>query len=409
MAVGPDDPSALLELGLIYASHGRLEDAATALGRGLELDPENQTARFNYARVLLAAGRAGAAVGQLERLAHSDPDDFGASLSLIEARLLAGDRDTAVADARSLAAAARDSEALTALGGILSRAGELALASQVLQESLDRSPSNPASWLEQARLLQRRADHEGAVQAAERAVRLAPERLEAVVGYAETLIGAQRHELAHDYLVSVRSRFEGRAEYCYTLGVALFGMHRYLESARALGCAVERDPSWSVAHFLLGTSWLAAGERRHAVEAYRAAIRADPLNPLNFVYLARAYDLLGPEFDEAAVEAAKGGLDLDPDNVECLTRVARHLLEHGDADEARKFLEKIVHAHPDLIKPRILLARAYSRLGMAGRASAESVAIRTLEAAQQERDAERGETAGGVLSPGLGLAAGSLP
>lgn len=403
VTTGRDQPGPYLDLGLLYAQAGRFEEAAGALLRGLDLDPDNRTARYNYSRVLLATGRTGEAILQLEKLAQAAPEDAEVALSLIEARLSAGDRARALKAAGDVSAAGGDGRVLAALGGALVRAGELEEAAAVLAKAVERSPAEAAPWLELARLRQRRGDPEEAVLAAERAVRLAPGRMEVALGYAEALISAQQQERARDYLAGLGPRFRSHPGYSYTLGVALFGLHRYMESAAALERAVDADPSWGTAHFLLGTSRLATGDARGAVEAYRGATAADPGNPLGFVYLARAYGMLGPKFGEAALQAARQALQLDPDNVESLVRVARHALETGDLGEARASMERTVRTHPDIIKPRILLARAYHRLGLRAEAAAQEHSIRTLQAAQQARDTARGEAGRDTPSPGYGL------
>lgn len=409
VAMGRDEPGPYLDLGLLYANGGRFEEAAGALLRGLELNPASRTARYNYARVLLAMGRTGEAIPELQGLADSVPGDLDVSLSLIEAWLAAGDRARAVEAARALSESVGDGGALATLGRMLVRAGELEVAADVLAAALDAAPAEPRAWLELARLRQRQGDHERAVLAAERAARLAPERLEVALGYAETLISAQRQVEARDYLLGLGARFGGDPGYSYTLGVALFGMHHYLESAVAFERAAALDPSWATAHFLLGTSRLAVGDGRLAVEAYRRAIEADPGNPLAHVYLARAYDGMGPEFADHAVEAARQALRLDPDNVEGLTRVARHSLEAGELGAARAALERVVDNHPDIVQARILLARAYYRLGMAPDAAAQERRIRELQAAQQARDTARGDAGRKVPSPGNGLGALEIP
>lgn len=406
---GPQGAARYVRLGLQHAEQGRLDAAAAAFERALVLAPDNRSARFNHARIMLALGRPDEAVSELERLAEASTAHNEVTLSLIEARLAAGERAQAIAEARNLANVAREAGTLAALGRVLTRGGELQLAGAVLRRALSTSAGSPVAWLELSRLRQRLGDQRGAVEAGELAARLAPDSLEAVLGYAEALISAQLHERARSHLMRAGRAFEDHAAYSYTLGVALFGLHHYLEAAAAFQKAADADASWSTARFLLGTSWLAAGEARQAVEAYRSAVDADPRNPLHFVYLSRAYDEIGPQSAGDAVDAARQALRLDPDNVECLTRVARQELEEGRLDEARKSLESIVGMHADIVKPRILLARTYYRLGMTLEAEAERRAIRALHAEQEAADASRGELATGIPSPGLGIAAMEAP
>ena len=407
VAIGVQDPTPYLNLGLLYASRGQLKSALEAFKLGLERDPSNQSAQFNHARVLLGLGRAREAVLELERLTAVAPEDWEAALALVDARLLAGQRESALDDALALADAARDAAALASLAKILIREGALGPASDILDRALTLSGDDMAVWLELSRLRQNEGDVERAVQAAERAVQLGPHEPEAMLGYAEALISARRHQRALEFLTGVSQRMDYRPGFHHTLGVAYFGLHRFIEAAAAFGRATELDPAWDTPHFLLGTSRLAAGDSLGAAEAYRQAIAANPHNPLQFVYLVRAYDNLGPDFDALAVDAARRALELDPENVECSIRLARHLLEEGKLNEARASLEKIVSSHGDILKARILLARTYNRLGMQAEAAAQRDVVNALNIQQDAKDALRGEPGGAdrIPSPGLGLGA----
>ncbi|MDE0106971.1 MAG: tetratricopeptide repeat protein [Bryobacterales bacterium] len=407
VAIGLQDPSPYLNLGLLYASRGQLESALEAFELGLERDPSNRSARFNHARVLLGLGRAREAVLELERLTAVAPEDWEAAVALVDARLLAGQRDSALGDALELAATAPDAPALVSLGKILTREGELAPAADILEQALAMSGDDMAVWIELSRLRQKEGDSERAVRAAERAVQLAPGKPEAILGYAEALISSRRHQRALEFLTGVSQRMDHRPGFHHTLGVAYFGLHRFIEAAAAFGRATELDPAWDTPYFLLGTSRLASGDSLGAAEAYRQAIAANPHNPLPFVYLVRAYDRLGPDFDALGVEAARRALELDPQNVECSIRLARHVLEQGRLQEARAALEGIVRSHPDILKSRILLARTYNRLGMPEEAAAQRDAVNALNIQQDARDATRGEDGGSdrTPSPGLGLGA----
>ena len=406
---GLDTAGAYAELGLRQARRGRLDEAAATFKAALDIAPGNRSARYNYARVLLALGRSKEALAELQRLADASPGDSAVALSLIEARFASGASGRALEDARAFADAASDAGALAVLGRVLRRSSQPRLAEAVLGRALRLSADSPEAWLESSRLRQHLGDLDGAVAAGQRAARLAPDSLEAALGYAEALISAQLYERARSHLAGPGRAFDSHPEHAYTLGAALFGLHRYLEAAVAFEKAAAADPAWSTARFFLGTSWLAAGEPRRAVEAYRAAIAADPRNPLPLVYLARAYDDLGPEFATSAVSAARQALQIDPHNVECLTRVARQALAEGRLDEARTSLEAIARAHPDIVKPRILLARVYYRLGLSRAAEAERSAIRALNARQQRVDAARGAAARPIPLPGLGFGVAEVP
>lgn len=63
-----------LNLGAAYVGKKMYAEAATALRRGLRLDPGHQRAHWFLAQALLGAGDAAGALGEFERVRESEAD-----------------------------------------------------------------------------------------------------------------------------------------------------------------------------------------------------------------------------------------------------------------------------------------------------------------------------------------------
>ena len=75
LAARPDEPTAVAGLGALCLRMGRADEAEKYFARALELDPGQQEARFNLARLYDRQGRTADAIAQYHRLAGDDATD----------------------------------------------------------------------------------------------------------------------------------------------------------------------------------------------------------------------------------------------------------------------------------------------------------------------------------------------
>lgn len=73
--MNPASDIGCLNMGIAVYRMGRLQDAATILGKSAQRDPKNPRAWFNLGLVELAAGNDGVAVTDFEKVAAIDPND----------------------------------------------------------------------------------------------------------------------------------------------------------------------------------------------------------------------------------------------------------------------------------------------------------------------------------------------
>jgi VWFA-related protein len=102
-------------------------------------------------------------------------------------------------------------------------------------------------------------------------------------------------------------------------GLQLFGEGRFAEAASALDQAFARDQTDAAAAFALGWAHEAAGARRDAISAWRAAAAIDPTLIPAHLALADAYLKIAQP--ALAAQALRAGLTALPDSVELRTRL----------------------------------------------------------------------------------------
>lgn len=133
---------------------GRVEDAAAALQRVLEAEPENPHAHHLQGLVCLQRGLAAEAAGHLERAVAGAPDRPDHHINLGVAMDALGRMDDAIGHYRRALALAPDSAVAYAnLGFALRRQGDFAQALDAFERTLERDPEHTGAQLAFAHLL----------------------------------------------------------------------------------------------------------------------------------------------------------------------------------------------------------------------------------------------------------------
>lgn len=380
IAINPQDPRAHLNLALLYASKNDLSRAIASYETGLRLEPQNSSALFNYGKLLMHERRFPEAAEALTRVLRLEPQDTEARIVLVEAHLNVGQQLQAREEVgRILESKQTPVSLLPKLAASLIRGNELTSARAVLNKALSLSPSMAEAYFELSKLHAASGQDDEAVHSAKHGVELAPGSLEAHLTLAEALIGSRRYLEALNSLSQVETRFQNSAAFHYTRGIAEMGLHRHPSAIAALEKAVELDPNYDRAQFLLATAYYTTGDFERAEVKYKAAIALNNTNALYFSHLAGVYDRRGPDFEQAAREATFQALALNPDDPECNQRLAKWAIGREDFLKARAILEKVVSQNPKLIPPRALLIHVYNRLTLKAAAQEQQRMIQSIE------------------------------
>jgi tetratricopeptide (TPR) repeat protein len=320
-AAGDGDPVArsarLLKQSNATAAKAAALDAVRA-------DPNNGQAHLALAQAMLALDDGIGAEGEIQRAVDTGFDAKLVPQYRAYALLLQGDPDRAIAEADKAIPLYR-AYALRIRARALTLQAKYGDAQAALDEAMRITPQDAALWTDLGRFRYATGDLRGAVQAAERAVKLDP-------GYARALL--LRGEL-------VRSQ--------YGLVAAL----PWFESA------LKRDPFLHDALIEYAATLGDAGRTQDSLAATRRALDARPGSPQAFylqaVIAARAGD---DDLARSLLEKTNGALDSVPG---VLLLGSTLDIEEGDYEQAIGKLRELVAVQPMNLTARKLLATALLR------------------------------------------------
>ncbi len=244
LSLDPNHVNLLNSLGVCQGRLGRSEESLATFTRIIELDPANLMAFYNLGYTHLLAGRLNEAEEALQKASQIDPDNFETLFHLGKTSLELGHLD----------------QALKALR----RAGEL-------------SDSRPVVYRLLGEALLLAHDHQGALAAFKKAVKIAPND-----AYALSALGALFVDLAND-LEPARSLFQKSVEidptnslYRQRLGRLLYTLEDFSGAEHHLTMALEYGSSAPEVYYHLGLLAEKADKQQEAKRYFQQALDSDP-------------------------------------------------------------------------------------------------------------------------------------
>ncbi len=244
--------------------------------------------------------------------------------------------------------------------------GNQAEADALIERATEAAPDNPRPHLVLSAYRARKGDLDGALEAAEAAVRADPEGLQPKLRKAEVLVeqGYRRNDparIAEGRAIAEAVLAEQPAEPGALFVRAKIEMAegRMDDAAASLRSAIDVQPEWAQAHFVLGTALTVKGERTSARTELARALELDPTLTEAHQVLAQVHADLGEH--EYAVEEARLYLRERPDAIPTRILLAQSLMRLRQAEEALVELRTVPEAErtPELHYAigRILLAQ----------------------------------------------------
>ncbi len=132
--------------------------------------------------------------------------------------------------------------------------------------------------------------------------------------------------------------------YCILADVLMCSLDRYAEARAACEKAIECEPDFEEAWYLLGEA-TKDESRYEAILHYRYAIELDPNYQLAWQALGREL-LFDREFVES-IDALKKAIELDPEDGWAMIFLANALAKTGQFDEADRWYQAAIKAFPD--------------------------------------------------------------
>ena len=240
---------ALKGLGFSLHWRGNIDEALYTYLRYLDLNGEDYDVLLNLSALFLDSGDDEKAIEFSERAADADPTKGPPYLNLASAQFNLGNFSEAELSARKAIELDRNEESLRLLGLVLETLGKTQEALDVYIEASTINPTDPYTYLDLARLLNKMGRNSEYLENALKTV-----------------------ELFKDHPDKV-----GRSGSYWDLGWAYYKLGQWEKSAEASSKALEVDPDLASPRFNLGLALLHLGKPDDAKKEYLVGIKNSKL------------------------------------------------------------------------------------------------------------------------------------
>lgn len=378
--------------GELMRKTGRQRAAADAFEKAVELEPRNLTARIGRSAARIALGESGKVTPDLEQLVKTHPQMYLAHYLLAQALYLEQQTDLALETVQRALELEPDHLPSQLLAGKLAyQVGRLEQAEEYLSTALKISPSDgeTARMLAATLLKLGKPDKAVEVWRPEPPLTYSDAEYLALLGsayveqgmaglgmqYLETAVAAAPDSAEVRNLLATARLEHGEIEQgikelenaidlgqnrakTHVLLVMGYLDHRDFDKAlTAIGPLTEALPESPVPDYLRGLALLGKGEHKMARDAFESALAIQPGFVPGHMKLARL-DLLAGDYP-AANRRYSEVLAYNENNLGALLALAVLADRNGADDETKMWLRQAYEAHPDALKPALLLARHY--------------------------------------------------
>ncbi len=341
--VAPRDPAIENLLGITETKLGHVDEADSHYRNAIRLDPSQAAPHRNLGFNLLTAKDYARAEPELREASRLNPQDPFAHYYLLLLALATG----------------RDAEALNEA----SHAGRL----------VENDPETSAE-LAEAEIRLGHGDEAGSeVERLETSSQLASAReygiavLFARHGFYAEAVRCFRH------IASEQPSWQNR----YNLALALLYDNQPAEASSLLSALHAEQPANADILMYLGSAFEMQQKIPEALEAYRAALAADPSNPDRTLDYTRV--LMDADRYDEAIQVVQSGLGKTAETPPLQLRLGAIEMVKGNYSAARDAFHAALAADPDLDVAWVGLAETYAR------EDNDSEAIRILESAREKR------------------------
>ena len=401
-ASAPDDVESWLLKGDLLR-HTKQKGALAAYRKVLEIDPENVLGRLDVVSILIAEGQVDAAGKEFEPARMLAPN--APRVQYVEGLLAyyRGEYSAARVAARQVLEALPDHMPSVVLAGAAAyELGEYIEAQGYLARIVDKAPDDMNVRILLATAYARAGNPGRALDALSQPLAQVPVETRVLTLAGEFAMQNNEPLKASDYFERATKADPGSASARTALAASRMAWGETDRALADLEAAARLDPQNYHADIVLSMSQLQLHKYDGALKALQVLEKKQPTNPLTHNLKAAA--LLGKGDSASARKALERALELQPtylpatinlaklDVVEKNPRAARKRLEtalQGDENNAQTlmaladsapqigaspreridWLERATHAHPDLARPKLMLARHYAQRGDHARAN----------------------------------------
>jgi serine/threonine-protein kinase len=339
LAVRPQSPAVLNNLGHALAAQGKLAEAEAAFRKAIDLKPDFSLAHSNLGVALEDQGKLAEAEAACRKAIDLRSEDPRPHYNLGNALGKQGKLAEAEAALRKAIALRPDyAEAHGSLGVVLYKQGKPTEAEAALRRAIDLRPDDPLTYTNLGNALEDQGKLAEAEAAHRKAIALGPDDPGAYtnLGNALALQGKLAEaEAAHRKAIALRPN---HPEAHANLGNALADQGKPAEAEAAYRKAIALRPDFPNAHYSLGIALNAQGKPVEAEAAYRKAIDLKPDFAAPYVNLAEVLRVQGKLAE--AEEACRQVITLQPDLPEAYGNLGLALRDQGHFADALAALKR---------------------------------------------------------------------
>jgi tetratricopeptide (TPR) repeat protein len=346
----PEDPGPLLLLANFHRQAGRLEEAERLFRElvGVEASFATHAALGGFLASLGRERDPEAEALYRKALELAEGDQRKLAYSLLANFLVARERG-AEAEAtlrQGIDETEDDLDLIYGLARYYHANGDTARAQEMIEEAARGRPGDPEPLLLLSTYRARYDDLPGALEAAERAIQVAPEDRRTRLRKAEVLVDLGYREQdkvrvaeGRSIVQAVLAQEEANPEALFVKAKIDLAEDKRADALSALRRVIDAQPDWAHAHFLLGSVLFLDGDRTGARGAVARALELDASLAPAQKLMARLHAALG---DHAlAIETGRRALERDPDDAGMHVLVAQSLVRQQRMDEALRELEQV--------------------------------------------------------------------
>ncbi|MBR0756432.1 tetratricopeptide repeat protein [Bradyrhizobium jicamae] len=342
VAIQPSNAGSLHALGLIERELGHYASSLDYFNQARQTDPEALYIRLEIGNTLQKLQRFDDAIGEYGAAIAKWPSSRDAHLGLGYALRSAGRSEEALAAFEKAAIVdVKHPNASIEAGHLLLRFGRPLEADQRFRMALERSPGNGA----------------------------------ALVGLSYAVRRLGRLDEAETVLREVLAKQPDNSGARVALGHLLDALYRLDEAAELFSAVIDRQPDHADSHAALGNIHRRRGDRMAALEAFRRAADADPLNKARLVDVATELRDLG-QFEESRL-ILDDVLKADPTDARALLQRGQLLRRQDQRVEALAVFQQLLSAHPGHAQAMVEAAAEERALGRP--VEAKQLLLRALE------------------------------
>ncbi len=383
--------------GAILLQENRLPAAADELRQAETLDPNEPTAMLNLGITEARLGTASTPAAAKHRSLASDqfkrwqtftakalPAD--ASVALATAEAAGDDRDAALRtldgalSASSLEPSA-ESSLLDTKGTLLVQQGSLADALPCFRTAVERAPEAPLPHLHLGALLLREHQPAAALSELSEASRLAPADDAIALELGEAQFAAGDTAAAQHTLTALHEHVPANVDAAYQLALTLEAANDFAGSIPLFEQVRRARPRDASLLTNLGLAMVQTGKAREAIALYSEAAHLDPKNPVLHEDMGVAF--LQQNDLESALREFREGSTLDPGSAQLAYDVGLALKLRDDLPGAIAAFEHAATLDPSLADAPYTLGVIYMQQGRfdeAARSLHASIALRPQDA-----------------------------